>query len=175
MVLLPLLALLLPFMRFQGVNSWATMRCLRRPARPSPRPSALFVSNKKSKRGTQIDPNVALSSEHEKIRVAREREPLTTFRTKDRNDPLSRCIDTLCGKPLSNSSFSGVFLTSQDGATAIKALIQPDTAAIVGVPVDSRDYCKNMLNLSTTRPGSKGRMDLLCSAACPGSGKSVVL
>ena len=84
-------------------------------------------------------------------------------------------IGRLCSIPASDGGFTGVVMTSEKGRDVIKALTKPDQSSILKVPVDQRSFCRTMLERSIDKPGMNGRRDLLCTAAMPGSGKTVVL
>ena len=83
----------------------------------------------------------------------------------------------LCGLPsfkqrITQKDFAGAALTNAEGKKAIDALKAPNDNTILTVPVDSREYCqkvfKNIFRI-------QDRRSLLCTAAFPGSGKTVLL
>ena len=88
---------------------------------------------------------------------------------------LREAIGRVCYIPPVNGGFNGVTMTSAEGETAINAIAKPELSPISHVPVDKRHYCLQMLQDSIDMSGVKGRRDLLCTAAVPGSGKTVVL
>ena len=88
---------------------------------------------------------------------------------------LREAIGRVCYIPPVNGGFNGVTMTSAEGETAINAIAKPELSPISHVPVDKRHFCLQMLQDSIDMSGVKGRRDLLCTAAVPGSGKTVVL
>ena len=100
--------------------------------------------------------------------------------SEDEAESLYAKVAALCHLPpldqrSVNVDFAGVSLTSPKGNEAISAFTNPNEFTVSHVPVDMRSYSRNVFLTSLGRPGVKGRRYLLCSAAIPGSGKTVML
>lgn len=88
---------------------------------------------------------------------------------------LTEAIGRVCNIPPVNGGFNGTTLTSTQGEAAIAAIAKPELSSIMHVPVDQRNYCRQMLQYSLKKPGLEHRRNLLCTVASPGSGKKVML
>jgi hypothetical protein len=71
-----------------------------------------------------------------------------------------------------NTFVDGEILTCPLGRRAIAALERK--TPIAKVPLDQRGYCRSQLVESLKRPGRVQRLDILCTVAHPGSGKTII-
>jgi hypothetical protein len=66
----------------------------------------------------------------------------------------------------------GIYFASADGYNTIDTLTHK--SGIQGVPLDSRNNCRDVLLESLRRPKTSNKTHLLCSVAAPGTGKTVL-